>query len=286
VRGHAELAIFLLEQGARPDGHPAAAGYSPLHWAAARFDDALAPVVLNQTGEWKSLLGMPDRKGKLALIGALLEKGADLTAKSTKPLPRIGFGETFLGSTPFIVATGSGDVDVMQMLLAKGADPKATGDGGTTAIMAASKGNADTSVVIPETDRMEAIKLAMMSDVDMEATDAKGYRAMHFAATDGYHQIIRLLLEKGADLDPITNSRREKDYGTGVLVVAGQSPLGIVEGTFTGGVIRERPETAAFLRTLGAKSVGKASLNTYLKAFEDQENGADGNTSTPAASGR
>jgi len=33
----------------------------------------------------------------------------------------------------------------------------------------------------------------------------------------------------------------------------------------TGGIIRERPETAAFLRTLGAKFVGKATLDTYLK---------------------
>lgn len=273
VRGHADLAMFLLEQGANPDGALAAAGYAPLHWAAARFDDVLAPVEANQTGEWKALWGMPDRKGKLALIQALLAKGASVQARTTKPLPRTGFGETFLGATPFIVATGSGDVEVMKLLMAKGADPKAAGDGGVTALMAACKGNADTSIIIPETDRIAAITLALESGVDIEAADAKGYRAMHFAATDGYHRIIKLLLEKGADLNPITNSRTEKDYGTGVLVVAGQSPLGIVEGTFTGGVIRERPETAAFLRSLGAKSVGKATLDTYLKQYDDAKKG-------------
>jgi len=269
VRGHAGLAMFLLEQGAKPDGALGVAGYAPLHWAAARFDDTLASIELNQTGEWRALWGMPDREGKVALVNALLAKGASASAKTTKPLPRTGFGETFLGATPFIVAAGSGDVEVMKLLLAKGADPKAPGDGGVTAIMAACKGNADTSVMIPEADRMAAIALALESGVDIEAADAKGYRAMHFAATDGYHKIIRLLLDKGADLNPITNSRTEKDYGTGVLTVAGQSPLGIVEGTFTGGVIRERPDTAAFLRTLGAKSVGKASLDTYIQQFED-----------------
>lgn len=269
VRGHADLAMFLLDKGAKPDGAYEAAGYTPLHWAAARFDDSLAPIEANQTGEWKALWGMPDRKGKIALVTALLAKGASLSATTTKPLPRTGFGETFLGATPFVVATGSGDVEVMKLLLARGADAKAAGDGGTTALMAACKGNADTSIMITEADRMAAIALALESGVDIEAADAKGYRAMHFAATDGYHKIIKLLLDKGADLNPITNSRTEKDYGTGVLVVAGQSPLGIVEGTFTGGVIRERPETAAFLRTLGAKSVGKASLDTYLQQFED-----------------
>ena len=38
-----------------------------------------------------------------------------------------------------------------------------------------------------------------------------------------------LALDKGADLNAVTSSRTEKDYGTGVLTVAGQSPLGIVE---------------------------------------------------------
>ncbi len=286
VRGHADLAIFLLDQGAKPDGAVAVAGYSPLHWAAARFDDSLAPIEANPSGEWKALWGMPDRKGKLALVNALLAKGANVNVMSTKPLPRTGFGEMFIGCTPFIVATGSGDVEVMKLLLAKGADAKAPGDGGTTAVMAASKGNADTSIMIPEADRIEAIKLALASGVDVEAADAKGYRAMHFAASDGYHKIIKVLLEKGADLNPVTNNRTEKDYGTGVLVVAGQSPLGIVEGTFTGGIIRERPETAAFLRTLGAKSIGKASLDTYLKQYEDSKKGAAGNTSQPAAAGK
>ena len=159
-------------------------------------------------------------KGKVALVNALLAKGASVSAKITKPLPRTGFGEAFLGATPFIVAAGSRDVEVMKLLLAKGADPKAPGDGGVTAIMAACKGNADTSVMIPEADRMAAIALALESGVDIEAADAKGYRAMHFAATDGYHKIIRLLLDKGADLNPITNSRTEKDYGTGGLTVA------------------------------------------------------------------
>ena len=60
----------------------------------------------------------------------------------------------------------------------------------------------------------------------------------------------------------------------------------IVEGTFTGGVIRERPVTAEFLRTLGAKSIGKASLDTYLKQFEDAKKGSAGNPSQPAAAGK
>ena len=35
-------------------------------------------------------------------------------------------------------------------------------------------------------------------------------------------------------------------------------------------VAAERPETAAFLRTLGAKSVGRATLQTYMQSFEEE----------------
>lgn len=298
VRGHAKLAMFLLEQGAKPDGDLATAGYSPLHWAAARFDDVLQPVNNQALNEWSPLMGIPDRQAKLALITALLAKGADVNGRAAKGLPAT-FGDRHTGSTPFVVAAGSGDAEVMKMLLAKGADPLARGGGGDpirggggtglTAVMAACNGNADTSVVIPEAERIEAIKLAVKSGVNVDAADEKGYRAMHIAASNGYHGIIKVLLEAGADLNAITNSRVEKDYGTGILEVAGQSPLGIVEGTFTGGIIRERPATAAFLRTLGAKSVGKATLDTYIKSFEDYKNrkdGKDGNTSKPEANAR
>lgn len=279
VRGHAKLAMFLLEQGAKPDGDLAEAGYSPLHWAVARFDDALQPVDNSARNEWSSLMGIPDRAEKLALIKMLMAKGADVNAKAAKGLPAV-FGERHPGSPALLIAAGSGDPEVMQLLVDHGADPLARGGGGndgatgvtqglgSTSIMAACRGNVDTSVVISEKDRIEAITLAIKQGVDVNAADQKGYRALHVAAANGFHAIITLLLKHGADLNPITQGRVEKDYGTGILEVAGQTPLGIVEGTFTGGVIRERPQTASFLRSLGAKSVGKATLDTYIQSFE------------------
>jgi uncharacterized protein len=279
VRGHAKLAMFLLDQGAQPDGDLADAGYSPLHWAVARFDDALQPVDNSARNEWSPLMGIPDRAEKTALVKTLLAKGANVNAKAAKGLPAV-FGERHPGSPALLIAAGSGDPEMMQLLVDHGADPRGGGgagnDGatgvsqgiGSTAIMAACRGNVDTSVVISEKDRMEAIALAIKLGVDVNAADDKGYRAIHVAAANGFHGIIKLLLDHGADLNPVTKSRVEKDYGTGILEVAGQTPLGIVEGTFTGGVIRERPETAAFLRSLGAKSVGKATLDTYIQSFE------------------
>jgi hypothetical protein len=242
-------------------------------------------------------MGIPDRAEKIALIKALLAKGADPNAKAAKGLPAV-FGERHPGSPALLIAAGSGDVEVMQVLIERGADPQSRGGGGndgatgvtqgvgSTLIMAACRGNVDTSVVISERDRIETIRLALKLGVDVNAADEKGYRAIHVAAANGFHGIIKLLLDHGADLNPITKGRVEKDYGTGILEVAGQTPLGIVEGTFTGGVIRERPETAAFLRALGAKSVGKATLDTYIKSFEDYKNRRDGDTAKPEGAPR
>ena len=89
-----------------------------------------------------------------------------------------------------------------------------------------------------------------------------------------FQKIILFLLEKGADLNPVTKTRKQNE-GAGFVVIAGQSPLGIVEGTFNGGTYNERPETAAFLRKLGAKSIGRATLQSYVQQSAGQQGGAE-----------
>ena len=128
-----------------------------------------------------------------------------------------------------------------------------------------SAGNAFTAERITEAERIEAIKLALELGADIEAQDANGYRAMHQAAAAEFNQIILFLIAQGADLNPVTKTRTQKEGAAGLVTIAGQSPLGIVEGTFNGGTYNERPETAAFLRKLGAKSIGRATLQSYVQ---------------------
>ena len=174
-----------------------------------------------------------------------------------------------MGATPFFVAATAGDAAVMRMLLASGASANVRSQDGSTALMAAIfGGNAFGAQRVTEKDRIEAITVALENGIDIEAEDLKGYRAMHVAAASEFHEIIRFLLSKGADLNPVTKSRTEKE-GAGTVVIAGQSPLGIVEGTFNGGTYNERPDTAAFLRTLGAKSIGRATLQSYMESFQE-----------------
>jgi uncharacterized protein len=271
VRAQIDLALFLLDHGAQPDGNAKVAGYTPLHWACIRSESRITYNELDPPGEWRALAGIPDRAGKIALIQSLLAHHAAVDAKVSKPV-YMGLdagGGAQREDTPLFVAAGAGDAEVMRLLIASGADPRARRPDGYTPLMAAIAGGSSfTAFHVTERDRLEAIKVALENGSDIEAQDDKGYRAMHLAAASEFHGIITFLLEKGAELNPITKSRTQKE-GSGVVIIAGQSPLGMVEGSFLGGTYNERPATAEFLRKLGAKSVGRASLQTYMKDFED-----------------
>ena len=279
VRGHAHLAIVLLERGAEADGAMDAAGYSPLHWATSRgespisFGDVTSEV--EATGEWGAISGIPERDAKLDLVRALLDHGANLEAPVVRPAQTGATGGSFSGSammrnaTPYFVAAMAGDAEIMHLLLARGADPFVRASNGSTALIGAIRGgNAFTARAVTEQDRIDAVASALEAGHDLEAQDENGYRAMHVAAEGEFQQLIRFLLENGAELNPVTQTRTQKE-GSGFVVIAGQSPLGIVEGTMLGGTYNERPETAAFLRELGAESIGRATLQTYLDSFQE-----------------
>ena len=271
VRGRADLAILLMDRGAKPDGNLQEAGYSPLHWAAARYENPFTQGKRDAPGEWSTITGIPDRDSKMSLIRALLARGANVNAPLEKGIPspsRFGGGAARTGATPLMVAATAGDAEVMRLLLKAGADPLVrAGDGSTVLMAAAGSGDASTSIRITEKDRIEAVTVALEAGNNIEGEDKKGYRAMHVASGAEFHDVITFLLEKGADLNPVTKTRIEKE-GAGTVEIAGQSPLGVVEGTFNGGTYNERPATAEFLRGLGAKSVGRASLETYMKTFK------------------
>jgi hypothetical protein len=195
-----------------------------------------------------------------------LARGADVNAVSTKMLPQLNFfngdGATppHLGSTPFMIAAHSADAELMQLLIRNGADPFLRAVDGQTALMAACEGIVENTTLVTEEKRLEALRVALDAGLDLEAEDAKGYRAMHVATRAGYHEVIKYLVANGADLNPV--SKPQIGEGLGRYYLEGQSPLGLAEGTVKS-VFYRRAETAAFLRTLGAKSIGRFDPNDY-----------------------
>ena len=267
VKGHTALSTYLLERGARADGDLKAAGYSPLMWAAATFEPIpMTYKGIDADGEWGTFAGIPDRAAKLALINLLIAKGANVNATSTRMLPEMnpqngaGNRPPHMGATPYLIAAQSADAEVMQLLKSKGADPLLTAKDGQTALMAVCDGILENVTLVTEEKRLAAAQTALDHGVKLEAENARGYRAMHVAARAGFHEIIKFMLAKGADLNPV--SQPFKGFGLGRYFLEGQSPLGLVEGTVDG-IFYERPDTAVFLRTLGAKSIGKFSPHDY-----------------------
>ena len=105
-------------------------------------------------------------------------------------------------------AAKSGDVVVMRLLLAAGADPLLKQPNQTTALMlAAGLGWRDGSPAAPsydqgsEQDAIEAITLCMEAGMDINATTNTGETALHAAITGrGSEPIVRFLVERGASL--------------------------------------------------------------------------------------
>jgi hypothetical protein len=151
----------------------------------------------------------------------------------------------------------------MRLLLARGADASIAARDGYTPLMAATEGVVENTILITEARRNEAIQVALDAGNDIEAKEKKtGWRAMHVAARSGFHDMIKFLVARGADMNSKTTPYRGE--GLGSYQVEAQTPLGLVEGTLVG-IFYERPETAAFLRTLGALSEGRFRPNDYEK---------------------
>jgi uncharacterized protein len=146
------------------------------------------------------------------VIKLLLAHGANPNATLVAPLfqrQHTG-GDRALGegSTPFMRAAKSGDVVVMTLLLAAGADPKKTQPNGANALMlAAGLGWRDGSPAAPaydqgsERDATDAIRLCMDAGLDINATTTTGETALHAAVSGrGAVSIVTFLVESGASL--------------------------------------------------------------------------------------
>lgn len=170
-----------------------------------------------------------DREGNFALVQLLLEKGADPNTRIREmpvvrthimPLGSLSWVD-FTGETPFIRAALAGDVKVMRLLMAHGADPKIATTGGTTALAAAAGVNwvvAQTFDEGPEA-LLEAVRICHEAGIDVNAANSKGIRAIHGAANRGSDAIVRYLAEHGADLHARdSEGRTPLDWANGVFL--------------------------------------------------------------------
>jgi ankyrin repeat protein len=181
----------------------------------------------------------------LDIVKSLLDKGANpnVVSKAVMFQRQHTFGDTTLakGATPFLRAAKSGDVEVMRLLLAKGADPKVRMPNGATALtLVAGLGWRDGSAAAPsydqgsEAEAVAAIDLLLDLGLSLSDTTDAGDTPLHASVTRSSTLIIQHLLDRGADkkavnkkgLTPVAVARaaqafvRHKDLAPTVALLA------------------------------------------------------------------
>jgi ankyrin len=195
-----------------------------------------------------------DRDAALEMVTLLLDRGANPNAR-TKEIPPIrrwvtSLGDltwiNMIGQTPFIRASMSGDITTMRLLLERGADPKITTVGGTTALVTAAGGNVavQQSFVESRESSMEAVRLCLELGIDVNAANETGFTAVMGAANKGWDDILGVLLEAGGRLD--------------VADAQGRTPLRWAKGEFIAlHPPEEKPSTVALIEKYATERAGR-----------------------------
>jgi len=213
--GHYDLAALLVEKGANVNGGDRV-NRTPLYMAV---DMHSLDWIQNRPAPKSE-----DAIDSVDLARLLLEKGANPNAQLSANPPgwkgdAIAAQNTFgnvigAGTTPFLRAAKNGDLEMMRLLLEKGADPTIATRNKTTALMALVGGlgrkyGADLQVSpTEEKNALEAAKILLDRGADVNAANEAGQTALHGAAAIGADGVVRFLVARGARLDAKTRQGR------------------------------------------------------------------------------
>ena len=287
TKRHEDLALLLIERGADPnydrrneildayaylaDGQdPLAvetpeeaddfAGYTALHVAAATRQHRALRAMLAAGADPNARMDRPKRFIEAFEVGVFASPGAGRL--------------TQVGTTPFMLAAKTADAEAMRILAEAGADPFATTDDGATAlILAAGLGKrAAQDITYYDWDQhkaIEAARYALELGVDINAANAWGATALHAATYHAADELIRFLVENGAELDAT-------DWEE-------QTPLRLARGhMICCSTYVEHPDIADLLRELGADPEAGERVTFGLLGYhaDERENAGDGNPPT------
>jgi ankyrin repeat protein len=240
-----KLGAYLLDHGADPN-LANEGGWTPLYLATDNRNI--------ESGDYPVRQADMDH---LDYIKLLLAKGADVNARvkdSTET--RTVFTNQWLdekGATAFLRASQSGDVELMKLLLAHGADPHINTDLGVTPLQVAAGIGWVEGITYEWSPKStyEAVKMLLELGVDVNAQAQTGRTAMHGAAHKGRTDVIQILFDHGARLDI-------RDYGNtdnrGDPKLAGHTwlPVDYADGLVRVGVqsALAHPEAGKLIRKL------------------------------------
>ena len=274
--GNYDLASFLVDRGA--DVNKAdAQRFTPLFWAVDRRNMETAPNF-----PWMVTTdAMP-------LIHELLDAGADPNVLvNNTPRGRMREGSPrIVFATALMRAAFAGDLEVVKLLLARGADPSLVSRDGETMVSAA----AGLAFIHgyhrerPAAERLQLVKLFVQLGNDVNQADDYGITPLMAAGNFGDVAIIQYLIDAGADLG--AHDLGKKNDGAFGSSVEPLMPVdyAIGVGTFVpnNAVIIHEEAVALMAKVMKERGITHTTSECTLRGFTCSQVKVDPKVATPA----
>jgi ankyrin repeat protein len=270
------VASFLIENTSNVN-RADTQGFTPLFWAVDRRNMETAPNF-----PWMVTTD------PLPLIKKLLDAGANPNALvNNTPRARMRAGSPrIVFATPLMRAAFSGDLELVELLLSYGADPRIASRDGETMVEAAaglgfiqgySKGRSAS-------ERLEVVKRFVELGADVNEADDYGITPLMVAGNMGDTKIIQYLVDVGADLGAYDLGKKN-DGAFGASV----EPLMPVDyavgvGTFVpnNAVIIHEEAVELMTRLMKEKGIKHTTSECTLRGFTCAQANVDPKVATPA----
>jgi len=187
-----DLAKRLIDAGADVDQWDIY-GEAPLYTAVGSY---------TRKDGGRASIDPPNQTDGLAIVNLLLERGTNPNMQLFFRPANVRGPTNTRGSTPLIRAANSGDLEMVKLLLANGADATVYMADRQTPIHAVLAGRAS------EKQALELIGVLHEAGTDVNSValvvhmeEVRGGSALHYAVRKRYKEVIRLLASYGIDMD-------------------------------------------------------------------------------------
>jgi ankyrin repeat protein len=274
--GNYDLASYLVDNKSKVN-QADTQGFTPLFWAVDRRNMETAPNF-----PWMVTAD------PLPLIRKLLDAGANPNALvNNTPRARMRAGSPrIVFATPLMRAAFSADLELVKLLLAKGADPNIRSKDYETMLESAaglgfiqgySKGKTSA-------ERLEVVKLFVGLGADVNAADDYGITALMAAANMGDVSIIQYLVDQGADLGAYDlGKKNDGAFGASVEpLMPVDYAIGV--GTFVpnNATIFHEEATNLMMKMMKERGIVHTTSECTLRGFTCAQANVDPKVATPA----